>query len=69
MTPLLRQRAEEIAERARPATSPAVSGAGGQQRPSSPVFLSLALHAERVAEVAADIAREAMFGLDLDDTD
>ena len=62
VTPLLRQRAEEIAERARPATSPAVSG-GGQQRPGSPVFLSLALHAERVAEVAADIAREAMFGI------
>jgi len=60
VTPLLRQRAEEIAERARPATSPAVSGAGGQQRPSSPVFLSLALHAERVAEVAADIAREVV---------
>lgn len=59
VTPLLRQRAEEIAERARPATSPAVSG-GGQQRPGSPVFLSLALHAERVAEVAADIAREVV---------
>ncbi|CAE7219617.1 unnamed protein product [Symbiodinium necroappetens] len=63
VTPLLRQRAEEIAERARPATSPAVggavSGAGGQQRPGSPVFLSLALHAERVAEVVHSVLMNA----------
>ena len=65
VTPLLRAKAEEMA-RARPATSPASGGVG--RRPGSPLFLPQALHAERVVQVASEVAREVVHSVlaDLD---